>query len=128
MFDPIADMLTRIRNAAAIDKQTTDIPYSKAKAALADVLRNHGYIAGYEITDDDKPVVRIQLHENGRANQITEIHRVSKPGRRVYTPANEIPSVLRGRGIVILSTSSGIMSGAEAHKHGVGGELMCKVW
>jgi small subunit ribosomal protein S8 len=128
MFDPIADMLTRIRNAAAVGKTWVDVPYSKPKAAIADVLTRHGYLTGYQVTDDDKPVVRVQLSEEDQPNPITELHRVSKPGRRVYTPAEDIPTVLRGRGMVILSTSSGIMSGAQARQQGVGGEIMCKVW
>ncbi len=128
MFDPIADMLTRIRNATAVNKTVVDVPYSKAKASIAEVLTNYGYVAGYEVTDDAKPLVRLQLQEEGQANPITEIHRISKPGRRVYAPADEIPTVLRGRGMVILSTSSGVMSGSDARQQGVGGEIMCKVW
>lgn len=128
MVDPIADMLTRIRNAEAVHKDGLEVPYSKPKTAVADVLHRHGYIAGYDVSEDAKPVIRIRLSGDERRRPITELHRVSSPGRRVYTPADQVPRVLRGRGIVILSTSSGIMSGGEARHHGVGGEVMCKVW
>lgn len=128
MFDPIADMLTRIRNAAAVNKTVVDVPYSRPKAAIADVLRDQGYITGYEVTDDEKPLIRIQLNETDAATPISEIHRVSTPGRRVYVPAHRIPTVLRGRGIAIISTSSGMMSGAQAREQGVGGEVIGKVW
>lgn len=128
MTDPIADMLTRIRNANAINKQVIDVPFSKPKQALAQVLTDSGYIAGFEVQGEDKPKLQLRLNENNKPGKITEIHRISKPGRRVYVSADEIPRVLRGRGMAVVSTSSGILSGETARKQGVGGELMCKVW
>jgi small subunit ribosomal protein S8 len=126
MNDPIADMLTRIRNAQAARHESVSLPYSKIKESIAGILKEAGFIAGVEVTASGafKTIV-ITLAELGR---ITTLTRVSKPGRRMYVSAGEIPLVLGGRGIVIVSTSGGIMTGREARKQGLGGELICKVW
>ncbi|MEX0748650.1 MAG: 30S ribosomal protein S8 [Candidatus Saccharimonadales bacterium] len=128
MVDPIADMLTRIRNALAVNKTEVSLPHSKTKQAVADVLSQYGFLAGVKADKEAKRTLQLQLVEGGKGVGITEIHRISKPGRRVFVTAGEIPTVLRGRGIVVISTSSGIMSGGEARKKGIGGELICKVW
>lgn len=127
MTDTIADMLTRIRNANLVNKDTVEVPYSKTKAAIAEVLTKEGFIAGVEQSGEEKKVLTLSL--KGDVKQpITELNRISKPGRRVYAKASEIPRVLSGRGIVIVSTSHGVMSGDAAKQKGVGGELMCEVW
>ena len=128
MTDPIADMLTRIRNANAVSQTHVLIPYSKAKAAIAEVLKDNGYIDGVELVNEPKTEIQITLRSGKAANRITQLQRVSKPGRRVYVSSDEVPRVLRGRGIAIISTSSGIVDDDQARKTGVGGELMCKVW
>lgn len=128
MTDPIADMLTRIRNANAVNKTEVDMPYSKAKAAIADVLWHNGYIDSYQVHSEAKPQLHILLNQSGARSPITGLERVSKPGRRVYVTARDVPRVLRGYGMAVISTSSGIMSGKQARKNGVGGELMCKIW
>lgn len=126
MNDPIADMLTRIRNAQASRHTSVSLPYSKIKESIAGILKDSGFIKGVEVEDAGgfKNIV-ITLAEIGR---ITTLTRVSKPGRRMYVSAGEIPLVLGGRGIVILSTSGGIMTGRQARQKGLGGELICKVW
>lgn len=127
--DPIADMLTRIRNAIAVRKAEVVLPHSKVKEAVARLLKDTGFIAGVSVTDatigKSLKIVINNEHENAR---ITVIDRLSKPGRRAYAGASEIPVVKRGRGVVIVSTSKGLMTGAEAKKQGVGGELICKVY
>lgn len=129
MTDPIADMLTRIRNAEAVSKVEIRLPHSKTKESLAKVLKNNEYIADVKV-EGDKHARELVLSLNGSASRrpITEVHRVSKPGRRVYVTADKIPNVLRGHGLAVISTSKGIMSGNDARKKGVGGEIMCKVW
>lgn len=126
MSDPIADMLTRIRNASAVSHERTSVPYSKLKEAIAGILKENKFIADYTVEGEGiaKAVV-IELKEKGT---ITKLIRVSKPGRRVYTGREGIPLVLGGRGIVIVSTPGGLMTGREARKRGLGGELICKVW
>ncbi|HEV2403567.1 MAG TPA: 30S ribosomal protein S8 [Candidatus Saccharimonadales bacterium] len=127
--DPIADMITRIRNAIAVGKREVVLPHSKIKEAVANLLRTSGFVADVQTTD--APVgkmLRIVINREGQPAKITEIVRLSKPGRRYYAGAQEVPAVKRGRGIVIVSTSSGLMTGQEAKKHGVGGELICKVY
>lgn len=124
--DPIADMLTRIRNAAASRQASTRAPYSKIKESIAQILKVNGFIADFEIVDEGFKAIVIELNE--QPSNLTNLSRISKPGRRVYTGAEEIPTVLGGRGIVIVSTSSGLMTGKEARKRGLGGELICKVW
>lgn len=133
MSDPIADMLTRIRNALLRQHPTVSVPYSKTKQAIADVLRDEGYIGEYEILPE-KPqaVMRITLKYVGgrrdRRSVITDLQRVSKPGRRVYVSKGEIPWVLSGMGTSILTTSQGVMTGQKARRLGIGGEVVCKVW
>jgi len=133
MTDPIADMLTRIRNAQMREHNTVSIPHSKVKTSIADVLKKEGYILDYEVLPE-KPqaVLRLKLKYVGdrrnRRSVITGLERISKPGRRVYVGKGEIPWVLSGIGIAILTTSRGIMTGQQARRLGVGGEVMCKVW
>jgi small subunit ribosomal protein S8 len=127
--DPIADMLTRIRNAVSSSHATVRIPYSKVKEAIAEILKSSGYVAGFKVEDKGvAKAIEITLGSDAKPVDITALVRVSKPSRRVYAASREIPSVLNGRGIVIVSTSNGIMTGAEARKRGLGGELICKVW
>jgi small subunit ribosomal protein S8 len=133
--DPIADMLTRIRNAASAGKSLVAIPNSKMKSELARILVEEGYVDSYEIVDgktEGTKNLQIKLKYIGERRQrrslITGIQRVSRPGRRVYTSKKEIPWVLSGIGIAILSTPKGIMTGQRARKIGVGGEILCKVW
>ncbi len=128
MTDPIADMLTRIRNANAVNKKHALIPYSKAKEAIANVLKDNGYIEDLELVNEPKTEIQLTLRSDNNTNRITQLQRVSKPGRRVYVSSDEVPRVLRGRGIAIISTSSGIVDDDKARKDGIGGELMCKVW
>ncbi len=131
--DPIADMLTRIRNAATVGKPQVHLPYSKIKAAIADILVRQGYLASAK-TVKNGAFTNLEIGLSGgekgekSVREIRKLERISKPGRRVYAGVAEIPRVLSGRGIVIVSTSAGIMTGHEARKKGLGGELICKVW
>lgn len=129
MTDPIADLLTRIRNAGRVHKVDIEIPYSKMKSEIARVLKQEGYIADYS-TDSTgaHPVLKIRCKFVQRTHAIAGLKRVSRPGIRRYVGATEIPRVLGGMGIAILSTSSGILSGYEAKKRNVGGELLAYVW
>ena len=127
--DPIADMLTRIRNAIAVGKNEVSLPHSKAKEHVAISLRNNGFL--HDVTVAELGVgkqLHIVINLDGENAKITEIKRLSKPGRRAYTNAREIPQVKRGRGVLIISTSKGLMTGDEAEKLGVGGELICQVY
>lgn len=127
--DPIADLLTRLRNAALARKAELEVPYSKMKGELARILKNEGYIADYELDTTGKfPVLKIQNKFVNKAAAVTGLKRVSKPGLRKYVGATEIPRVLGGMGIAILSTSSGVMTGHEAKRRKVGGELLAYVW
>jgi small subunit ribosomal protein S8 len=133
--DPIADMLTRIRNAVMAGHTVTAMPSSKIKADIARILKDEGFIKSYQIVDGEKPghkVLRIRLKYVGerrsRRSVLTGLERVSRPGRRVYTGKREIPWILSGMGIAILSTPAGVMTGQQARKLGVGGEIVCKVW
>ncbi|MEA1881379.1 MAG: 30S ribosomal protein S8 [Candidatus Marinimicrobia bacterium] len=130
MTDPIADMLTRIRNAMAVDKRFVDIPTSNMKKRIAFVLKEEKYIEELMFVNDGvKSFVRVFLKYDYHGNAvITGIERVSKPGRRVYVGQNEIPRVLDGLGISILSTSKGVVSNKAAKRMGVGGEILCNVW
>ncbi|WP_427340471.1 30S ribosomal protein S8 [Caloranaerobacter sp. DY30410] len=130
MTDPIADMLTRIRNSNNARHETVDIPASNMKKAIAEILLNEGFIKGYDIIDDNKQgIIRIQLkYGKNKERVITGLKRISKPGLRVYAKRDEIPRVLGGLGIAILSTSKGIMTDKAARKAGVGGEVICYVW
>mgnify|MGYP005837959733 FL=1 len=133
--DPIADMLTRIRNAILADHTLAAMPSSKLKVAIAKILQEEGYISNYEVVDGKsagQKILRIHLKYVGeRRNRkpvITGLQRVSRPGRRVYTGKKEIPWVLSGIGVAILSTPKGVMTGKRARQLGVGGEVICKVW
>lgn len=127
--DPIADMLTRIRNAALVGKNQIILPHSKIKETIARQLVKAGYLKEVTVIDA-KPQANMQIviNEPGTNSVITEIHRVSKPGRRVYAGAGEIPRIKNGRGIVLVSTSKGVMTGQEAFKQRLGGELILKVY
>jgi small subunit ribosomal protein S8 len=130
MTDPIADMLTRIRNAAHAKHRRVDVPSSKMKASIAKILQAEGYIAHSRVLEDEKQgVLRIFLkYDDGRSSAFQGIERVSKPGRRVYVSQSEIPRVMGGYGTAILSTSQGLMTGVQARQKGVGGELLCQIW
>ena len=133
MSDPIADMLTRVRNALMREHPTVSIPHSKIKESLANVLKDEGYIEDFSILPE-KPQQVIQLklkYVGGRRDRqsvITGLERVSRPGRRVYVGKKDIPWVLSGMGIAVLTTSKGIMTGQQARHQGVGGEVICKIW
>jgi small subunit ribosomal protein S8 len=127
--DPIADMLSRIRNAIAVDKSEVVMPHSKVKEAVAKILQENNYIS--DVATQKASVgstLRIRINEPSSNSRITELKRISKPGRRQYVSADTIPTIKRGRGIVIVSTSKGIMTGVQAQKQGVGGELICSVY
>jgi len=133
--DPIADMLTRIRNGAMASQSVVAMPNSKIKTEIARILKEEGFIEGYEIVDGEKAfikVLRVKLKYVGERRQrtpvITGLERISRPGRRVYTQKSDIPWVLAGMGVAILSTPKGVMTGQRARQLGVGGELLCKVW
>ena len=131
MSDPIADMLTRIRNANTAKHDTVDIPASKMKIAIADILVNEGYIAKYDLVEDGSfKTLHITLKYGVDKNEkvISGIKRISKPGLRVYANTEDIPRVLGGLGIAILSTNKGVVTDKEARKLGVGGEVLCFVW
>lgn len=128
--DPIADMLTRIRNANSSKHKTVDIPASKMKVAIADILFKEGYIKSFEeISNDVQGTIRVTLKYGEKGNRvIAGIKRISKPGLRVYASKEELPQVLNGLGIAIVSTSKGIMTDKEARKIGLGGEVLAYVW
>ncbi len=127
--DPIADMLTRIRNAIAVRKTEVTLPHSKVKEAVANLLKTSGFVDGVSVGKADiGKSLTITINSEGTNARITEIARLSTPGRRAYAGSDKIPTVKRGRGLVIISTSKGIMSGDQAKKAGVGGELICKVY
>lgn len=127
--DPIADMLTRIRNAIAVRKTEVSLPHSKVKEAVAKLLKDSGFVDNVSVADATVgKSLTITINSADSNARITEIVRLSKPGRREYAGSDKIPTVKRGRGLVIVSTSKGIMSGTDAKKHGVGGELICKVY
>ena len=127
--DPIADMLTRIRNAGSARHETVDIPNSKMKKAIAEILQNEGYIRGYQMVNDGaQGIIRVTLKYNGNDKVITGLRRVSKPGLRVYAGADDLPWVLKGLGIAIISTSKGVMTDKKAREAHVGGEVLAFVW
>ena len=128
--DPIADMLTRIRNANSAKHETVDIPASNMKKALAQILLDEGYIASYTVIEDDKQgVIRVTLKYGVNKTQvITGLRRVSKPGLRIYSNVEDMPKVMKGLGIAIVSTSKGIMTDREARKQNVGGEVLAFIW
>ena len=130
MTDPIADMLTRIRNAGMAQHPKLDVPSSNVKVAVAEVLKNLGYIKNFKVISDDlQGTLRVYLkYDDNNRNVIHEITRVSKPGRRVYVGHNDIPRVKSGLGAAILSTSKGVMDDVAAREAKVGGEVLCTVW
>ncbi len=131
MTDPIADMLTRIRNAALARHDRTEVPASKLKAAVADILKSEGYIADVRPSENDvgpKKLTIVLKYGRDRQSAIDGVRRISRPGRRVYVPHDEIPKVFSGLGISILSTSRGVLSDRDARRLKVGGELLCEVW
>lgn len=130
MTDPIADMLTRIRNANVVKHETVDVPASNMKKELSRILLEEGFIRGYDVIEDGKQgIIRIQL-KYGQIGErvITGLKRISKPGMRVYADKHEVPRVLNGLGISIISTSKGILTDKQARKENVGGEVICYVW
>ena len=130
MTDPIADMLTRVRNASSVQHDTVDIPASNIKKEIARILLEEGYIKGYDVIEDGKQgLIRMQLKygKNGEKG-ITGIKKISKPGMRVYADRNNVPKVLNGIGISVISTSKGIVTDKQARELGVGGEVICYVW
>jgi len=130
MSDPIADMLTRIRNASQRGHQNVSMPASLVKREIARILKEEGYIDGFDVAGDDKkPSLRLKLrYTDEREPVISHLERVSKPGRRVYSKRREIPWVLSGTGVAILTTPKGVMTGKEARRENVGGEVLCYVW
>mgnify|MGYP001260805629 FL=1 len=130
MTDPIADMLTRIRNANTVGHKTVDVPASKIKKSIAGILEDEGYISGFDVIEDDKQgTIRIQMKYGPDSEKvISGIKKISKPGLKVYAKASDVPRVLGGLGIAIISTSNGVISDKEARKLGVGGEVICYVW
>ena len=130
MTDPIADMLTRIRNANTAGHATVEIPASKMKKSIAEILKEEGYIEDFDIIDDNKQgIIKITMKYGANKEKvITGIKKISKPGLKVYAKANDVPRVLGGLGIAIISTSKGVVSDKEARKLGIGGEVICYVW
>lgn len=130
MTDPIADMLTRIRNANMVGHESVDVPASKMKKSIAEILLKEGYIKGYDVIEDNKQgIIRIQMkYGQNKEKVITGIKKISKPGLKVYAKRDEIPKVLGGLGIAIISTSKGVITDKEARKENVGGEVICYVW
>ena len=127
--DQIADLITRIRNAVMVGKNEILVPTSKLKVKVVEVLAKNGYIASYEVIDGEpRGMLRVVINESGTVARLSEISKVSKPGRRVYSSADDIPTVKSGRGMVIVSTSKGLMTGREAKKNRLGGEILIKVW
>ncbi len=129
MSDVIADMLTRIRNASNAKHETVDIPASNMKKAIADILVKEGYVKGYQIVEDGKQgIIRVTLKYNGKEKVIKGLRRVSKPGLRIYASCEDMPRVMNGLGVAIVSTSKGIMTDKEARKNKIGGEVLAFVW
>ena len=128
--DPVADMLTRIRNGLMVHKRYVVVPSSKLKVEVARVLKAEGYIEHYDVTRDrPQPMIRVRLKYTKDNQQVLSgLQRVSRPGRRVYVQRDDIPLVLNGMGIAVLSTPRGVMTGKKAHQMGVGGEVLCYVW
>lgn len=131
--DPIADMLTRIRNALTARKLQVEVPKSKIKVEIARILQEEGYIEDYTVGDESPiPMIKINLKYFGSRRErrpvITQLQRISKPGRRVYRKRSELPIVLSGTGIAIVTTPSGVMTAQQARRNGVGGEVLCYIW
>ncbi len=128
MTDPIADMLTRIRNANQMKNETVEMPHSQVKVEIAKILQGEGYINGYEVSGEQKKNLKLNLKYVGSDRVITGLKRISKPGLRVYSNVEELPQVLNGLGIAIISTSDGMMTDKQARSKGVGGEVVAYVW
>ena len=129
MSDVIADMLTRIRNANNAKHESVDVPASNMKKAIADILVKEGYVKGYQIVEDGKQgIIRVTLKYNGMEKVIKGLRRVSKPGLRIYASCEDMPRVMNGLGVAIVSTSKGIMTDKEARKNNIGGEVIAFVW
>ena len=130
MTDPIADMLTRVRNGLAVRQKQVVMPSSKMKLEIARILQEEGYIRGYDVsTAGAHPTLRIHLkYDDNRKPIISDMRRISRPGRRIYSARNDIPWVFSGLGVAIISTPKGMMSGRDARRAGIGGEVICYVW
>lgn len=130
MTDPIADFLTRIRNANMVYQEEVEVPASKMKRAIAEIMKNEGYIKNYEYIEDGKQgILRIYLkYGPNKEKVITGIKRISRPGLRIYARKGEIPKVLGGLGVAIISTSKGVLTDKQARREGVGGEVICYIW
>lgn len=130
MTDPIADMLTRIRNANTVGHEEVEIPASKMKISIANILLREGYIKGFEVVEDNKQgIIKVEMkYGAGKERVINGIKKISKPGLKVYAKAADVPKVLGGLGVAIISTSKGVISDKEARALGVGGEVICYVW
>ena len=126
--DPLSDMLSRIRNAMAVNKPEIELPHSILKEKVAKILADYGFVTSVETVKGERPVLKIAINLPGQGSAITSISRISRPGRRVYVKAGEIPTVKRGRGIAIISTSKGVMATPEAQQKKLGGELICEVY
>lgn len=128
MTDPIADMIIRIKNALAAGHQGLTLPHSKLKEALLRILQEASYISSFEVVDGQFKELKVTLRYIGKAPAISGVKRVSKPGRRIYKSATEIPRTLNGYGLTILSTNKGLMDGKSARKQNLGGEILCQIW
>ena len=130
MTDPIADMLTRIRNAMAVKKTEVILPYSKIKQEIGKILKKEGYIDNWELVEDVKGFknIKLVLKYTNKVSAITHIKRISKPGRRIYVNREKLPYILNDLGLAILSTSRGLMTNKQARRAKVGGELICEIW
>ena len=130
LTDPVSDFLTRVRNAIKARQQKVDVPHSKLKVEIARILKEEGYISNYKPTDEEgRKVLRVYLkYSPDNTSPISDLKRVSRPGCRVYVGHSEIPRILGGLGINILTTPKGVMTGRQARREGVGGELLCEVW
>lgn len=128
MHDPISDLLTRIRNGAMAQHPEVSMPHSRMKEAVARLLAREGYVKSVEVEGEKLKTLKVQLKYKGRKNVIVGLKRISRPGLRRYVQSTEIPRVLGGLGVAIVSTSKGVMTGTDARREGVGGELVCYVW
>ena len=128
LSDPIGDMLARIKNAQVRNHRKVSLPSSKFKTKIADVLKSEGYIIDYNVNDDEKPLIEINLKYNSGNPVINTIERVSKPGRRIFSSASSLPKINNGLGIAIVSTPQGVMTDVDARKKKLGGEIICKVF
>jgi small subunit ribosomal protein S8 len=129
MTDPIADMIIRVKNAFMANKNEVSIPHSKLKEAIAKILEAEGYVESFEVEPSvPQKTINVKLKYVGKIPAITEVRRMSKPGRRVYTTVKDIPKALGGYGVTIVSTSKGVITDSQARKMNVGGELLCQIW